>query len=298
MKVLRSIDGPLEDVVPAKRSITLRDLLTMRMGFGAIMAPPGAWPIQAAMAEAELAPSGRLFPHSPEEFVRRLAGLPLLHQPGERWDYHTGLDVAGILVARAAGMNLGEFLRTRIFAPLGMEDTGFFVPEEKIGRLAACYVRGEGDKLVRWEPRDSPWSVPPSFEAGGGGLVSTADDYLAFARMMLGGGSYEGVRILGAESVAEMVSDQITPGQKAASPFFPGFWDTNGWGLGLSVTVAPDIYSDAPGRFGWTGGFGTVFAADPNRGMVALVLIQRLMGGPDDMAIADEFLRLAYAALD
>ena len=296
--VLRSIAGPLDDVVPAKRPISLRDLLTMRLGFGAIMAPPGTGPIQAAMAELGVEPSGTLFAHSPDEYLRRLASLPLIHQPGEAWAYHTGLDVAGILIARAAGISLGAFLADRIFGPLGMDDTGFFVPEEKMERLSACYRRDRRDDLIPWEPRDIPWTEPPAFESGGGGLVSTADDYLAFARMLLGKGEARGARILSPESVGEMVRDQISPAQKAASPFVPGFWDTNGWGLGLSVTVAPDAFSRVPGRIGWTGGFSTFFFADPNRDMVALLLLQRLMSGADDMALGEEFLRLAYAALD
>ena len=124
-RVLRSIDSPVDDTVPANRPITLRDLLTFRAGFGAVMAPPGQYPIQAAIEEAGLAPGPNPLPFGPDEFLRRLGGLPLMHQPGERWMYHTGSDVLGVLVERAAGMAFGDFLAERIFAPLGMKDTGF-----------------------------------------------------------------------------------------------------------------------------------------------------------------------------
>jgi CubicO group peptidase (beta-lactamase class C family) len=268
------------------------------MGFGAIMHPPGTGPIQAAMDEAGLTPSGTLFSAGPDEFLRRLSTLPLIHHPGEKWAYHTGLDVAGILIARAAGTSFGAFLEERIFAPLGMKDTSFFVPATKMNRLAACYRRDRRDDLVPWEPREIPWTEPPAFEAGGGGLVSTADDYLGFARMLLGKGSVGEVQVLRPESVAEMVRDQITCLQKASSPFFPGFWARNGWGFGLSVTDEPDEYSDTPGRISWIGGYSTFFFADPHRDMVALLFLQHLMSRPDDMALGEEFLRLAYAALD
>jgi CubicO group peptidase (beta-lactamase class C family) len=297
-KVLRSITAPLDDVVPARRPITLRDLLTLRMGFGAVMHPPGTGPIQAAMDEMGLTPSGKLFSADPDEYLRRLSSLPLIHHPGEKWAYHTGLDVAGVLIARAAGTSLGAFLEERLFAPLRMKDTGFFVSEAKMGRLAACYRRDETEGLIPWEPRDTPWTEPPAFEAGGGGLVSTADDYLTFARMLLGKGSIGEVQVLRPESVVEMTRDQITYLQKASSPFFPGFWAKNGWGFGLSVTDEPDEFSDTPGRISWIGGYSTFFFADPNRDMVAVLLLQRLMDRPGDMALGEEFLRFAYSALD
>ena len=142
-KVLRTLDSPLDDTVPAKRPITLRDLLTFRLGFGAVMAPPGRYPIQQAMADAGVAPSPEVPFFPPDELMKRFGGLPLMHQPGEQWLYHSGSDILGVLIARAAGQPLGKFLHERIFAPLGMNDTAFCVPEEKLVRLATAY---QGDR--------------------------------------------------------------------------------------------------------------------------------------------------------
>ena len=299
-KVLRTIESPLDDTVSSKRPVSLRDLQTMRLGFGAVMAPLDTYPVQNPIADLDLAPSGNLFPHSPDEFMQRLGSLPLLHQPGERWMYHTGSDVLGVLIARVSGQSLEQFLSERIFAPLGMNDTSFWVPEAKLDRLATCYqIDLDTGQLVVWDKaRGGKWSRPPTFEAGGGGLVSTVDDYLAFCRMMLNGGRYGSERILTRASVEAMTSDQITPAQKAASPFFPGFWDNQGWGFGLSVTTEPDDISSTPGRYGWAGGYGTTFIADPNSGLVAILLMQRLATGPDDFEINQQFLKLAYHALE
>ncbi len=196
-RVLRTMGSPLNDTVPAARPISVRDLLTCRMGLGAVFADPTAYPILKAMAERELAPSANIFSHSQEEYLRRIGELPLIHQPGERWLYHTGLDVAGILVARASGMRFGEFLAERIFAPLGMRDTSFSVPAGHVARLATAYQRGpDGKFLVVFDPAEGgKWSRPPAFESGGGGLASTVDDYRAFGRMLLGKGQVGEVRI-------------------------------------------------------------------------------------------------------
>jgi CubicO group peptidase (beta-lactamase class C family) len=298
-KVLRSLASSLDDTVPARRAITVRDLVTLRLGIGAVMEEPGKYPIQKAMADAELAPSENLFRHSPDEFMKRLGGLPLIHQPGENWMYHTGFDVLGVLIARAAEMSFGDFLEQRIFAPLEMQDTGFSVPQAKLGRFATCYrADPPSGKLVVWdEARGGRWSRPPVFEAGGGGLVSTADDYFAFARMMLDHGMRDQHVILAPHSVEAMITDQITPAQKAASTFYPGFWDTRSWGFGLSMTTAPDDIAKVPGRYGWDGGYGTTYVADPHEDMVAILLTQRVMQGPDDSAINQEFLKLAYRAV-
>ncbi|WP_333671320.1 serine hydrolase domain-containing protein [Elioraea tepidiphila] len=297
-RVIRSLEAPLDDTVPATRPLTLRDLLTMRMGLGAVFADPATSPLLRRMAELGVAPGPRLFQDGPDAFLRRLGSLPLVHQPGERWLYHTGLDVAGVLVARAAGMSLGAFQRERLFEPLGMADTGFFAPTGKAGRLATVYWRDrESGRLAVWNPASGAgFAAPPAFEAGGGGHVSTVDDMLAFGRMLLDRGTYRGRRILSEASVAAMLTDAITPAQKAASPFFPGFWDSHGWGLGIGLVTAPDAISPTPGRFGWWGGFGTTFWCDPATDTVALLFTQRMMGGPDDAALGNDFLRLAFAA--
>jgi CubicO group peptidase (beta-lactamase class C family) len=174
--VLRRLDGPIDDVVSAARAITVRDLLTFRMGLGAVMAAPGTYPIQAALAQASLAPGPSGPQITPDAWIAGLGRLPLIHQPGEQWMYHTGSDVLGLLIARASGMSLGDFLRRRLFEPLGMKDTGFSVPAADIGRLSTAYVRAPGGGfevfIRRWvasgpsrqssSPPGAAWSPPPT----------------------------------------------------------------------------------------------------------------------------------------
>jgi CubicO group peptidase (beta-lactamase class C family) len=299
-RVLRRIDGPLDEAVPANRPITLRDLLTFRLGFGAVMAPPDRYPIQAAMAEAGLAPGPEPSSLTPDAWMQRLGGLPLMHQPGEQWMYHTGSDILGVLIARAAGMSLEDFLQTRIFAPLGMEDTAFSVPEGKLDRLATCYrTEAETGRLAVFdEARGGRWAHPPAFPSGGGGLVSTADDFLAFGRMMLHRGRHGAERLLARPTVELMTTDQLTPAQKAVSPFVPGFWDLRGWGFGLSVITRRDDVAWSPGSFGWDGGFGTSCYSDPHEDMVGILLIQRMMTSPVPGDLYTDFWTLAYQAID
>lgn len=299
-RVIRSLDSDLDDTVPATRSITLRDLLTMRMGLGAVFAEAVDSPLLRRMAELEVAPGPHLFDRSPDEYMRRIGSLPLIHQPGEGWLYHTGYDVAGVLIARASGTSLGEFMRDRIFDPLGMRDTGFHVPEDKHDRLAAAYMRDpDSGELVEWDSAEnSRFASPPAFEAGGGGLVSTVDDFNAFGRMLLDGGRAHGERILSPESVAAMTTDQIDSAAKDAWPFFPRFWETHGWTLGMAVVTAADDIAAVPGRFGWWGGYGTTFFADPHTDSVAILLTQRMMGGADDTEMSNAFVRRAISGAE
>jgi CubicO group peptidase (beta-lactamase class C family) len=295
-KVLRSIDSALDHTMPAARPITLRDLLTFRFGLGALMAPPGTHPIQTAMADLGVAPGPDQVPFTPDEYIARIGQLPLMHQPGERWMYHTGIDVLGVLIARVAGIPLERFLNERIFAPLAMNDTGFSVPSEKMGRFATCYTRDESRELTVWDAAgDGRYTRAPSFPSL---LVSTVEDYLAFSRMLLNHGRYDGGRILSRPSVTLMLTDQLNDAQKAASPFFPGFWDNKGWGFGGAVVTRRDSISASPGQYGWMGGFGTSFVVDPAENMVAILMVQRLMTGPNDTKISDDFLTLAYQAID
>lgn len=299
-KVLRSLAGPVDDVVPAERPITLRHLLTFTFGFGAIMAAPGTYPIQGRIAEAGLAPGPDPSPLGPDEWMQRLSSLPLLFQPGDGWAYHTGLDVLGVLLARVSGRSLGELMRERLFEPLTMPDTGFYAPPAALPRLGGQYFAGPDGALCQWDAAGSArWGAPPAFESGGGGLVSTAHDLLAFGRMMLQHGrAPAGGRVLSRAAVELMTSDQVTRAQKAASPFFPGFWDTTGWGFGLGVTTARRNLGPYPGAFGWMGGTGTSFSADPAADLIVLTLTQRMMGGADDTALFDHVTTLAYQALD
>jgi CubicO group peptidase (beta-lactamase class C family) len=298
-RVLARPDGPLDDTVSASRSITVRDLLTFRLGFGIVMAPPDAYPIQQAVSAQQLGSMGPprpATPHTPDEWLRRFAALPLIHQPGERWLYNTGFYLLGILLARASGRPLESFLRERLFDPLGMRDTGFSVPPANLGRLAACYVAdASGVPQLHDDPADSQWGRPPAFPDAAAGLVSTIDDYHAFGQMLLNGGRHGNTRILSRPTIEVMTTDQITPGQKAASPFFPGFWENRGWGLGLSVVTRRDDIANSPGRFGWDGGYGTSWYADPREGLCAILLTQCL--APASNLNAD-FWTSVYQAID
>lgn len=181
-RVLKRLDGPLDDTVPAKRAITLRDLLTFRMGFGQLWPPPrDPYPILQAEARLELralGPPKPATPHGPDEWIRRFATLPLMHQPGEQWMYSTGSHVLGVLIARASGQPLDRFMRERILEPLGMKDTGFSVPAAKLDRLATSYRTNPKTGMLEVfdEARDGQWSRPPVFPAAAAGLVSTIDD--------------------------------------------------------------------------------------------------------------------------
>lgn len=283
-RVLRRVDGPLEDTVPAARPITVRDLLTFRMGFGILWGPPDATPIQRAAEELELGafgPPRPAVPPPPDEWIRRFATLPLMHQPGERWMYNTGAEVLGILVARAARMPLERFFRERVFDPLGMKDTSFSVPASKLHRLPPAYFardpfHPDGSGLEVFDPvADGQWSRPPAFPSGGAGLVSTADDYAAFAHMLLGDGTAGNGRIVSRAAVEAMTSDQLTAEQKARSDMLPpGWWSNHGWGFGMSVTTGARD-PRGPGGFGWDGGFGTYWAADPREKLTAILMTQR-----------------------
>lgn len=292
-RVLRSLESPFDDTVPAKRPIALRDLLTFRAGLGMIWAEPGTYPIQAAIAELGLGP-GPLPPSlPPDELMARVGRLPLVHQPGERWLYHTGYDILGVLVARAAGVPLEDFLRERIFSPLGMRDTGFTVPAGKLDRLATQYQAGADGVLAPFANDGGP-AIQPS---GSTGLFSTGDDYLLFAHMLLRLGRHGAARILARTTVEAMTTDQITPEQKAVSPFFPGFWDSTGWGFGVGVAKRRDGPASVPGSYGWDGGFGTAWTNDPKEDLVAILMTQRLFD-PVVQRLHGDFRTLAYAALD
>src|SRR5947209_11377679 len=226
-RVLTRLDGPLDDTVPAHRPISVRDLLTFRMGFGLVMAPPGTYPIQQAMSEQLLGqgPPSPATPPAPDEWIRRLGTLPLIHQPGEKWMYNTGSDVLGVLIARASGQPLETFLRERLFAPLGMQDTAFSVPATTLDRLATSYWTdyASGELAVYDEAEGGQWSRPPAFPSGAGGLVSTIDDYLAFGQMMLSQGKHGNERILSRLSVELMTTDQLTLEQKASPDLISAF---------------------------------------------------------------------------
>jgi CubicO group peptidase (beta-lactamase class C family) len=301
-KVLNRLDGPLDDTVPANRPITVRDLLTFRMGFGLIMAPPNQYPIQKAVSELEIVGMGGpnvSTPHTPDEWIRRFATLPLLHHPGEKWMYNMSSYVLGVVIARASGQPLEEFLRKRLFEPLGMKDTSFSVPAEKLDRLATSYLTNPTTKALMLydRPTDSRWSRPPAFPDGGGGLVSTVDDYLAFGQMLLNNGRHGQERILSRLSVEAMTTDQLTPAQKAVSDF-AGLWENHGWGFGMSIVTKRDGVSAVPGQYGWNGGYGTSWSSDPAEGMVGILMTQRAFTSPRPPDVCLDFWTSAYQTID
>jgi CubicO group peptidase (beta-lactamase class C family) len=307
MTVLADPAGPLDNTVPAKRPITLRDLLTFTLGTGMVPAAPGTVPISDALAAVDRGEGPGDLEPPPDEWIRRLGALPLVCQPGERWMYHTAAKVTGVLIARATGMSFGDALRERICCPLGMKDTGFSVGSESIGRLATAYERDDatGEIVVEDGP-DGYWSKLPAFEDGGGGLVSTAADFLAFASALLAGGTYQGERVLSRPSVTLMTTDHLTPAQKAVSGLKPGYFDDLGWGFGMSVRTrrahsGPWPVSCPPlasvGSYGWPGIYGTGWYNDPAEDMTTILMIQRAPA-PAGLPILYDFWTAAYQAID
>jgi CubicO group peptidase (beta-lactamase class C family) len=299
--VLRTIDSPVDDTVPAHRPITLRDLLTFRLGTGLVMAPPGTYPIQKAMDEA-LLPPGPPSPSAmpaPDDWIAALGTLPLVHQPGERWMYNTGSDVLGVLVARAAGQSFESFLHDRIFEPLGMRDTDLSVPANDLDRFTTSYSTNfeTGEPQVYDEP-NGQWSQPPAFASGAGGLVSTVDDFFVFGRMMLDGGVYERTRILSRPSIEVMTIDHLTDAQKAGAALVPGYFDSHGWGFGMSVVTRRTDIASTVGKYGWDGGLGTSWYCDPAEDMVTILLTQSAFTSPDPPRVCVDFWTTAYQAID
>ena len=269
-RVVRRLDGPLDDTVPAQRAITTRDLLAFTMGFGLLMARPGDLPLLDAALELGVA-----------------VGPP---QP--------------------AGVPFEQFLRDEIFAPLGMADTAFSVPAEKLSRLGACYGTDPATgATVVYDAPDGQWSRPPVFPSGAGGLVSTADDYLRFAQMLLehgradGGGGDDGSagggdRILSRPAVELMTSDRLTPEQRARGALLPGFFEAHGWGFGVMVDTRRDDLASAPGRYGWDGGMGTAWRTDPHEEMITILMTPRAWESPEPPPACRDFWTLAAQAID
>ena len=288
-QVLARTDGPLDNTVAATRPVTARDLLTFTFGFGMaveMFTSPTPWPIVQAANALHLATIGPPNPDvqaDPDTWIAALGGLPLMAQPGERWLYNTGAQVLGVLLARAAGQPFAEVLRTRIFDPLGMRDTGFWTTQTR--RLATAYMPNP-DGLAVWDQPDGQWGHRPSFGDGAAGLVSTADDLLAFARMLL----YHGAPVLSADAVRAMTSDQLTPAQKAHGGLGPGFFEGRSWAFGQSVLDC--------GAYGWDRGLGTSWLVDPTCDLTVIVLTQRMFETSQTPAPHRDIQAAAYAALD
>jgi len=297
-RVLRSLEGALDDTVPAERPITVEDLLTFRLGFGAIMAPPGTYPVQDAEAELGLMTLGPPWPPPPfgsDEWIRRFATLPLLHQPGAEWRYNTGAHVLGVLLERASGQSLEAFLRARLFEPLGMADTSFSVPAEKVGRFTTAYFPdpASGELAVLDPPVGGWWSEPPAMANAAGMLVSTIDDLWAFVSLLLSRGRPEGEQLLSAGSVADMTRDHLTAAQRASAALFLG---PLGWGYGMAAPGPLRGAPPVPWGFGWNGGTGTAWSSDPVRGLTGILLSTRAMTSPEPPPLFVDFWDAAYAA--
>jgi CubicO group peptidase (beta-lactamase class C family) len=274
-RVLTRIDGPLEETVPARRGITVEDLMTFTMGSGAILDPKAAdHPVvrRAAELRLTLAQPWPRTPHDPDEWLRRFATLPLTRQPGASWMYNVGSLVLGVLVSRAARRPLQDLFRERLLAPLRMTHTGFAVPPEVARRLPVHYAGG----AAMDGPDAEDWTREPPFPSGAGGLVSTVDDVLAFARMMRDGGA----DVLTPASVRAMTTNHLTPEQIASGGFL-----LNGLGWGYGVAVDLDT-----GRYGWDGGYGTTWFNDPRSGRIGILLTQvsdTLFNGIRDAFVAE-----------
>lgn len=274
--VLRRIDGPLDDVVPAVRPITIRHLLTLQAGHG--FPADFSSPVVARLFEDlfQGPPRPQAVP-PPDEWMARLASIPLLHQPGEGWTYNTGSDILGVLLARVEGIALGGVLEDTVLGPLEMTDTGFAVGAAQLERMTSLYGRdADTGELDLVDPPDGQWASVPAFASGAGGLVSTADDWCAFGRMLLAGGEHQGRQVLSAEAVDLMTTSHAEA--ESGNPFLQG----HGWGFGGSVDLAPTDPWNVPGRYGWVGGTGTAGYVIPSRGRVVIWLSQVEFAGPDD----------------
>ena len=291
-RVLVDPMGPIDgETVPADRPITVRDVLTFRLGLGMDFEAPWPQPQLEAMGRLELgdgAPQPQV-PPEPDEWMRRLSTLPLLYQPGERWLYNTGADVLGVLIARAAGQPLDRFLDERVFTPLGMVDTGFSTTHGD--RLGSCYSTdpATGDRFV-YDVPDGQWSRPPAFPSGGAGLVSTVDDLHAFGAMLLAGGRLpDGSRLLSAATIEAMTTDQV------GATSIDG---AQGWGLVIGVQLRRTGPAHPAGRYGWDGGLGSSWANDPQRRLVGIVLTTDAFGGPTSPPAAiPDFWTCVYASI-
>ena len=292
-RVLRAIDAELDDTVPASRAITLEDLLSFRLGFGSVMAPPGSYPIQRAEAALGLqsigGPPWPPVAHDADSWIGALGSLPLMYQPGEQWLYNTSAQVLAVLLARASGKDLESVLRERIFEPLGMTDTGFTVPAGQLSRLTTAYRPNPetGELSVLDDAARSWWSTPPSFPDGSGWLVSTIGDYWSFASMMLAGGTGRGERILSPATVALMTTDRLTSSQRDASALFLG--EHGGWGLGLLVPAAGSRDQPLPCGIGWDGGTGTTWRSSPRSGVTGILFTQREVTSPVPGQLVEDF---------
>ena len=296
-RVLRAADGPLDATDPSPVEITVRDLLTHCSGLVYSFTTQGT--LAKAYEEAGLFGSENTL--SSAEWAARLGKLPLAHAPGTRWNYSVSTDVLGLLVERVSGMPFAEFMQTRIFAPLGMKDTAFYVPEAKLARFATNYqANAQGELAVFDAPATSTYRTAPAFPSGGGGLVATVDDYARFALMLAGGGRLGDVRLLSRKTIELMASDHLTPSEFGTFGLrgyraFAG----NSFGLGVMVQTEQAGYRGlgSVGKNGWGGAAGTWYWVDPKEDLVAVLMIQRMAFGGPPIAISRDFETAVYQAI-
>jgi CubicO group peptidase (beta-lactamase class C family) len=287
--VVRTPASPVDDVVPVLRPITVADLLTFRAGYGF----PSDFSLPAVgllVSELKQGPPQPQLVAAPDEWMAALSRIPLLHQPGQAWLYNTCSDILGVLIARVAGRSLPEFLAERLFEPLGMADTGFEVPADKLDRFTSYYRADPAGSLELVDAPAGQWSSRPAFPSAAGGLVSTASDWFRFATMLLAGGNAGGRRLLSEASVRQMTSDQLTRSQREASRLF---LEGQGWGFGGSVDVETIDPWNVPGRYGWVGGTGTAAHITASTGTVTILLSQLETAGPTPPALMRDFWRHA-----
>lgn len=290
--VLRTPQSEIDDVVPVERPPTIFDLMTHTSGLAWTKGPD--LPVTRAMVEA--AGMTPFVPHDPDTLVRRVCRVPLIRQPGSGWNYGLSTDLLGVIIARAGNSSLPEFLRKRVLDPLGMVDTGFWVPPEKLDRLSVAYdLDAQGQLVVQDAARTGFWAREPIFPSGGGGLVSTADDYLAFATMLLNNGRVGQEAILTEESVKLMTSNRLRPEQLRAFDPRVDFLQGQGFGLGVSITLLERDNRRRPGSFSWPGGYGTTWFADRQQELVALWMTQRWLDSQVETGPA--FEDAVYSAL-
>jgi CubicO group peptidase (beta-lactamase class C family) len=304
-RVLNDPNGPLHDTRPAGRSINVLDLLTHRPGIVSRFSASG--PIAKASAGLNLPTGFALQGADPDAWLARLGALPLVFEPGERMNYGYTTDVLGFLIARAAGTTLERFLETRVFEPIGMVDTAFWVPPERWDRFPVAHaIDPISGRRVAFDRPDttSRWIAPPAIPSGAGGLVATIDDYMRFARMLLANGRVEGgrsggERLLSRKTIELMTTDFLTPAQRAMPFFGYDMWSARGFGLGVAVNdrLGGQTGLGSVGRYGWGGAFGTAWSNDPNENMAAVLMVQLLVGGATP-AMEQDFLNLVYQAID
>jgi CubicO group peptidase (beta-lactamase class C family) len=283
MKVLKDPKGPLNETYPSPRIITVEDLMTHRSGFAYGFTSSG--PIGKAHEDVLGSPLDN--DKTPDQWLAALATLPLTYPPGQQLHYSHSTEVLGFLIGRVAGNTYRDFIMERILSPLGMKDTDFYVPKDKRDRAAVVYQQDQATGKLKPVPFPQ-YDSPPAYTAGGGGLISTLDDYLLFARMLLNKGELNGRRYIKRETFELMATNHLSEDQRQIPFLGMPMWSGLGFGLGLSVVMDAVKHewmgAGSQGSFGWPGAFGTWWQADPQKNMIMIFLIQNYTPLTPDMA--------------